>query len=201
MRGRILAIAVALALMGCGREADMATAPPAPAFDFSNNPDNGNPRVFRYQDEFGVAWTDPGSGLRVTHWSTRFLVEPGCGDFEGRGPIAFQQVGLLDLADIFASQLRVNAMGDVWVIVRDLNQPGNCFGAALVAEGWGSIHYTDNDAFGLGPNQPNANAWGYIGDGVLTTPTGGTVRYSGHLRIAFTGAGELATARPTINLR
>ena len=200
MRVSILTLGVAVSLMGCGREASMPSAPAAPAFDFSNNPDNGNPRIFRYQDEFGVAWTDPGSNLRVTHWSTRFQVEPGCGDFEGVGPIAFQEVGLIDLADIFASQIRLNAKGTVWIIVRDLNQPGNCFGAALVAEGWGSVHYNDNDAFGLDPDHSNANAWGYTGDGILTTPAGDVVRYNGHLRIAVTGAGELATARPRINL-
>jgi len=25
-------------------------APPAPSFNFSNNPDNGNPRIFRFQE-------------------------------------------------------------------------------------------------------------------------------------------------------
>lgn len=200
MRARFLILCAGLSLMGCSRT-DMATAPAAPTFDFSNNPDNGNVRVFRYQDEFAIAWTDPGSNLRVTHWSSQFANEPGCGNFEGGGPIAFQQVGQEDLADFFASQFRINAMGSVWIIVRDLNQPGNCFGAALVAEGWGSIHYTDNDAFGLNPDQSSANAWGFMGNGVLTMPAGGTVRYSGHLRAAVSGAGQHADGQATINLR
>ena len=200
MRTRALIILVPLALMSCGTENDTTSPPLAPAFSFSNNPDNGNPRVHRYQDEFAVSWTDPVSNLRATHWSSRFLEQPGCGSFEGGGPIAFQEVGLVDLEDLFASQIRANVMGDVWIIVRDLNQPGDCFGAALVAEGWGSVHYTDNDIFGLGPDQPNTNAWGYTARGVLTSPDGNAVGYSGHLRIAVTGAGALATARPTINL-
>lgn len=192
-------IILPLCLAACGTGPDGAAVPSAPALDFLNNPDNGNPRVFRYEGEFAVAWTDPGSGLRATHWSTRFVEEPGCGNFEG-GPFAFQEIGLIDADDLFASQLRDNAMGDVWIIVRDLNQPGDCFGAMLVAEGWGKAHYTDNDVFGLGPDEPNANAWGYMADGVLTAADGSDVRYSGHLRIAFTGAGKLASARPEILL-
>ena len=199
---RLLALftLVPLSLMGCGTEADTPSAPLAPAFDFSNNPDNGNPRVYRYQDEFAIAWTDPKSGLRVTHWSSRFLETPGCGNFEGGGPIAFQEVGLRDLDDLFASQIHANVMGDVWIIVRDLNTPGDCFGAALVAEGWGSVHYTDNDVFGLDPAHPNTNAWGYMSNGVLTAPDGDAVRYSGHARIAVTGAGAVPADRPTILL-
>jgi hypothetical protein len=195
---RLILFLAPLSLGACAPEPTASV--PGPVFDFLNNPDNGNPRVFRYQDEFAVAWTDPGSGLRATHWTSRFLEEPGCGDFEG-GPIAFQEIGLIDADDFFASQIRANVLGDVWIIVRDLNQAGNCFGAKLVAEGWGKAHYTDNDVFGLGPDEPNANAWGYSADGVLTAPDGSTVRYAGHLRIAITGAGELATARPEIGLR
>lgn len=188
-----------LLLLACNEPA----APPAqsgPGIAFLGSSGTADPRVYRYEDEFGVAWTDPGNGLRATHWSSRFLVEPGCGDFEG-GPIGYQEVGLINADDLFASQIRVNAMGAVWIIVRDLNQPGDCFGAKLVAEGWGRAHYTDNDAFGIGPEQPNTNAWGYMAEGVLVAPDGSTHQYAGHLRIAVTAAGDLATARPEIFLR
>jgi hypothetical protein len=53
----------------------------------------------------------------------------GLRDFEGGGPIAFQDVGIIDAHDFFASFLHTNAAGGVWIVVRDLNQPGDCFGA------------------------------------------------------------------------
>lgn len=188
-----------LALLACSPEPEATPTSPRPAFALANNP-IGDPSVYRYEDEFAVAWTDPGNGLRATHWSSRFFVEPGCGNFEG-GPIGYQEVGLIDADDFFASQIRANVMGPVWIIVRDLNQPGDCFGNKLIAEGWGQAHYTDNDVFGLDSEHANANAWGYMGEGKLTAPDGSTRRYAGHLRIVVTADGLVAAARPEIFLR
>ena len=41
--------------------------------------------------------------------------------------------------------------GPLWVIIRDVNQAGDCYGVKLVAEGWGEMQVTDNDIFGVGP--------------------------------------------------
>lgn len=193
-------ILVPLVVLACERE-PVAPAQEAPAFDFMNNPDNGNVRIYRVADnDFAVAWTDPRTNLRATHWSNRFVVTPGCGDFEG-GPASRQEVGLFLPDDMFASQLRVNEKGPVWIIVRDLNQAGDCFGAKLVAEGWGQAHYTDNDAFFIGPEQPNANAWGFTGEGALTAPDGSTRRYAGHLRFTVTNDGTFRVERPQVTIR
>jgi hypothetical protein len=198
---KLTLILIPLLLSACGQEPAAPVANQAPTFDFMNNPDNGNPRIYRIGDDgFAVAWTDPRTNLRATHWTDRFVVTPGCGDFEG-GPISRQEVGLIDADDLFASQLRVNEKGPVWIIVRDLNQPGDCFGASLVAEGWGQAHYTDNDAFFIGPERPNANAWGYMGEGALTAPDGSTLQYAGSLRFAVTNDGTFRVERPQITIR
>ena len=85
--------------------------------------------------------------------------------------------------------------------MRDLTQPGTCFDSKLVAEGWGTVHNNDNDLLGVAPGDRNANAWGFAGRGTLTTPGGGTVGYSGHIRFRFNnsaGFKELS-ARVSVN--
>ena len=48
-------------------EKPIAESPEVAAFDFMNNPDVGNLKVFRFQDDMIVCWTDPGNGLRACH--------------------------------------------------------------------------------------------------------------------------------------
>lgn len=76
-----------------------------------------------------------------------------------------------------------NAMGDVWITVRDVTIYGACFDNALVAEGWGRLHYVDNDELGTVVN--NTNAWGFVASGDLTTVAGDMEDYQGHSRFLF----------------
>lgn len=175
----------------CDRQPVAPSNPDAPAYNWMNNPDNGNIRIARFQEHFATSWTDPRNGLRATH--TTFPIplfgepEPDCGPQVDLDELDVQDVGLLDFSDFFASWLRRNEKGRLWVIVRDMNQAGDCYGKKLIAEGWGEMHYTDNDLFGAGPDDRNANAWGFGGRGTLTTPQGMLVRYSGHARFTFNG--------------
>jgi hypothetical protein len=91
-----------------------------------------------------------------------------------------------------------NMVGAVWITVRDLNTAGDCFDAALVAEGWGKAHYTDNDEYGTLIN--NTNALGYMADGELATPAGATVQYSGNLRFTYSSDKGLRIVSRQVNV-
>jgi len=153
-----------------------------------NNTDNGNVRIARFEEHFAVSWTDPRNGLRATH--TTFPIpfpedvpETDCGPQVDLDPLDVQDVGeFIDSEEFFRSWLHRNEKGSLWVIIRDVNQVGDCYGNKLIAEGPGEMHYTDNDLFGFVEGETHANAWGFGARGTLTTPDGRTVHYSGHLR-------------------
>ena len=171
---------------------DQATAPrshtPAIAADFMNNPDVGNGVVYRYGSDFAVCWTDFSNGLRACHRTQQFP-SGDCGAFDPIGGISAQEVvAVADLDDFFSSEIVANQMGRLWITVRDQNQPGNCYGAQRVAEGWGDFHYTDNDMFGTDPGgQGRSNAWGFMAEGGLRASDGSPVGYSGHARYVWNG--------------
>ena len=112
--------------------------------------------------------------------------EPDCGLQEDEAPVSYQDVGLFEQdPDLFCDNVvKTHSQGDVWVTVRDVNTAGDCFGAALVAEGWG--HYRDNDNDLCGPFSPgnNANAWGARANGKLTAVDGSLVNFHAHYHIA-----------------
>jgi hypothetical protein len=204
---RVLFLLVPLLVVACDRQ------PVAPAFEagphntassWMNNPDNGNIRITRYGTDFAVSWTDPTTGLRATH--TTFPIpfggapETDCGPQALLDPIAEQDAGLL-VDPVFLSDLRANLMGPVWIIVRDVTQAGDCYGARLVAEGMGTVHYTDNDVFSAGPGEPNTNAWGFMATGDLVTVAGVGALYSGHARLAFRQGGDVEVLTSIVNLK
>jgi len=174
-------ILVPLVLLGCGQEPAAPAVSGTPAFNYMNNPDNGNFRIFRYQGAMAACWTDPTTGLRACHATIPLGGggEPDCGLQSDAPPADNQEV----LTDVEALRIAVNASGRVWITVRDLNRAGDCFDAALVAEGWGTMRYTDNDALGTVVN--NTNAWGFMASGTVTTPGGASLGYSGHARFRF----------------
>lgn len=44
--------------------------------------------------------------------------------------------------------------------------PGTCYGATRVAEGWGSLHYTDNDLFSpFNPGDDSTDSFGFMARG------------------------------------
>jgi len=198
-RWTMLAVAVPAALtLACG---DQPIAPPArgPAVtaNWMNNPDNGNFRIERFEGGVAVCWTDPDTGLRACHSTTPLGggTEPDCGPQQDLDPVAHQHLGIDDFAEI-----HVNVIGDVFITVRDVTQSGDCFGAQLVAEGMGQFHYTDNDADGTPPWDNNANAWGFMATGVLTTPGGEAVQYHGVARWTYSNVTGLALRQSSANV-
>ncbi len=154
----------------------------SPAFDFTNNPDNGNPRIIRGETHWMSCWTGDKSELRACH-STRPHAggnEPDCGLQEEGDPLSFQDL-IFDPDDPFSDWIHRIRTGEVFITVRDMNQPGDCLGRALVAEGWGKFHYVDNDENGVGEGEKHANAYVLRGHGVLATPDG-NVMYNGHYK-------------------
>jgi hypothetical protein len=180
MRRVLAVLALGAVLVACS---ERATSPqpqtPAIAADFMNNPDNGNPRISRSNWDIAVGWGDPTNGLRAAHWT--YQVAEGCGDTPDGGFLDGQAVVTFDQISSFATRAIANAKGRVWIRVRDLNTPGDCFGTRLVATGWGTLHYHDNNLLAEDPNnQIHENAYGFTAEGTLTTPEGGRVKYSGH---------------------
>jgi len=153
----------------------------APAFNWMNNPDNGNFKVYR--DAFGlrICWEGPDSSLRVCHATFPYEVpEPDCDLQQNEAPLSYQDVGYLDpAADFCDYDLKSQQQGAVWITIRDTNTAGECFGDALVAEGWGKIRINDNDACGQEPDDPSVNVWSFRAQGKLTAVGGERVVYNG----------------------
>lgn len=189
MRWRIpLAAVLALFVAASCQEAPVEPAADQVAgitFNWLNNPDNGNPRIFRGETHWISCWSDSENGLRACHGTLPLGggSEPDCGLQEEGDLIEFQDVGIFNPDDPFSSWIHEVVKGDVWITVRDLNTPGTCFGAALVAEGWGRFMYVDNDIFGTTVN--NTNTWKFRGHGNLTAPDGSRVNYNGHIKLMF----------------
>jgi hypothetical protein len=186
-------VSLFIGLAACDRQ-PVAPGGETPAQNWMNNEDNGNVRIQRFGEDFAISWTDPRTGLRATH--TTFPIpfngeaELHCGPQGVLDPLDVQDVGLFVEGDeFFLSWLHRNERGGLWVIIRDVTQSGDCYGNKLIAEGLGTMHYTDNDVFGFQPGDKNANAWGFGASGVLTTPDNQQLRYDGHAR--FTAGPQL----------
>jgi len=205
MRNPGIPVALLVSALACDQQATSPVVDAGPDLARAEKVDANKNQVIRFQDHFAQSWTDANSSLRATH--TTFPIpfgdppqpEPDCGPQADLAMIDFKQVGVVDPIDLFASELHINASGPVWVIVRDLSQPGDCYGVTLIAEGPGEIRYLDNDAFGLAPGETGANSWGFIATGTLTTPDGRTLTYNGVSRYVVTSRnGDEPTFSPVV---
>ena len=180
MRNLGIPLVLLLSAAACEQQPAAPAVDKVPAFAQSGIDKN---TVLRYQDHFATSWTDANSSLRATH--TTFPIpfmggpETDCGPQEDLAMIDFQQVGVVDPIDITASEVHTKATGPVWVIVRDVSQPGDCYGGTLIAEGPGELRYVDNDGYGVAPGEKAQNAWGFKASGTLTAPDGRVLDYKG----------------------
>jgi hypothetical protein len=156
----------------------------APTFDFTNNLDNGNIKVYRETQDFLWYWFDDELPLAAIH-STLPLdglaggPEPDCGLQAAADPMSYQDVSALKEEALCDNDLHSLLKGTVWITIVDVSSPGTCLGNQLVAEGWGKLINTDNDNCGTGPDQPSTNSWSFKGQGVLMDPEGNKVPYTG----------------------
>jgi hypothetical protein len=201
MRCSTTALLLLLTLGACEQQPATPSTEVLPAFAAASLDKN---MVLRYKDHFATSWTDANSSLRATH--TTFAIpfgdppqmETDCGPQADLATIDFRQVGVVNPLDFFASELHLNANGPVWIIVRDVNQAGDCYGVKLIAQGPGEIRYLDNDALGLSPDQNSANSWGFIASGTLTTPNGRTLNYEGAARYVVSVRNGEETFTPAV---
>jgi hypothetical protein len=179
---KALLLAIPLLVLACDREPVAPAAEGGISANYMNNPDNGNPRIWRYETSFFMAWND--NGLRVTHRTDPTSAYGDCFEFAPPGAAEWNErlFGPPELS----SRWMANVQAEVWITVRDLTQPGTCAGNLLIAEGWGRLLYNDNDEFaGANLDRKNANAWSYRATGDLVTPDGRTLRYSGHAHFTW----------------
>lgn len=180
MRYSGIPLVLLVSIMACEQQSVAPSVDASPAFGSASLDKN---TVLRFQDHFANSWTDASSGLRATH--TTFPIpfgdeaETDCGPQADLATIDYKQIGVVNPIDFFASELHFKADGPVWVIVRDLSQPGDCYGVTLVAEGPGEIRYVDNDVLGVAPGEFAKNEWGFKASGTLTTPDGRQLAYHG----------------------
>ena len=174
----------------------------APAFDWMNNPDNGNFKVYRDAFAWINCWSDAENGLRVCQGNAPLgggTPEPDCGLQQVEAPASYQDVGFY-VGDVPESWLHAHMRGDAWITIRDETTPGTCFGDALVAEGWGRMSSNDNDVFGTGDGA-NANTWRFRGRGKLTAVADGSeVMYNGHWQIVCWPGAECNLTSAVVNL-
>lgn len=153
-------------------------------FDFLNNPDNGNPRIWRGEDYWRFCWSDAESEYRYRVCHVSYPLEggpPQACDIPDLGPpLAHQDIGDWDVDNPFIHHV---IKGDTWVVVRDTWVEGDCFGSVEVASGWGKFMVNDNDVFGTAEGDNNANTWQFKGNGQLMTPDGAKVAYNGRLHL------------------
>lgn len=146
--------------------------------NFLNNPDNGNERIFRVEDQvFLILFDDtPGSTLAAVHSSF-----PQCGG--SPVPVSLQEI-LHNPDDPLAGRVNVLLQAtDVNIRIIDTADPGSCFGNRLVAGGTGRLQITDNDLFVEGKS--SANAFGFMANATLTTPSGATAHYNAIQRTSW----------------
>lgn len=185
----LVALALAVGLVACADQPSPTAlsegVAPAPAFNYLNNPDNGNARIFRFESHvffliFQFPNTLPPAGtpdLVAVHSTT-----PNCGGI--LEPADFQSV-VDNPTDPTAGKVRELIQADpINIFIVDLSQSGNCFGFQLVARGTGKLVNTDNDFFVAGNN---ANAFGFTAQGQLTGPTGQKAHYNGVSKISWDG--------------
>ena len=187
MRRLLAVLALGAVVSACSEQ---ATAPktntPAIAANFMNNPDNGNPKIGRFGGSYWwIEWTDgrydalhitgPTAHPNVCGTDQQFFTE--------------SQVVWPNQEEWWTSIVHSHDTGVLWVILRDRQTPGPCGGLALVAQGPASFRaiYTDVLSGWWGVENGRKNSWveTFQSEGDLTTPTGETVRYNGHLHLTI----------------
>lgn len=199
---KCMLVLLALFAIACDKQPVAPIAADSPSFDFMNNPDNGNLRIYRYESGWRNCWTDFSNGLRVCNatYPINPVAEPDCDLQQAMWPTERQEVGLIDPDNFLDSELHAVMKGDVFITVRNTTVAGTCYNNELVAEGWGKLQNTDNDLLGTSPEEHNANAFGFLSHGLLTTPAGEQVSYMGHVRWLYSNTTGLKLLARTVTV-
>lgn len=193
---RIKALSVGLAAVlavGC---TDQATSPTAlndaavtPTFSFTNNPDNGNPRIVRFGSLLTFLIIDDDANLFSLQSGRDYLL--GCRDVTA---LSFEDVQriLHDPDDPDSDKIKETRLGrDAFISVFQgpWNTVVDCEDllSRLLAEGIGNFTNTDNDLNVFLRENTNANAFGLTGQGKLELLTGGPAHYNAVSKCVWDG--------------
>lgn len=196
-RVRIAGIVLLLGALGAGCADHPAQllqpAVNGPRFDFSNAPDNGNPRIARFGESVGWLLVDPVTNLFSLQASTNRQF--GCNTQPELFTLQDVQNILHNPDDPLAGQINEIRLGsgvyiavyqgfDGWVAANF--DCADLFSRKL-AEGVGNFVNTDNDVFVFLREHNNHDAFGFVAQGRLTRVSGGTAAYNGVSKCVWDG--------------
>jgi hypothetical protein len=164
-------------------------------FDWMNNPDNGNPKILRYEDEY---WWQPWDVDR--EWLGIMQTEPApwfCDLGEDSGPIAFQRI--VHDPEVEEGLEKLLAKGEVWVAVWDASSCNWDAGypdcavscdfftsTEPIATGYAKVSQRDNDLNAWTCERNSTNVWGTKSQGQLDLTDGsGTVAFNYNYRAVW----------------
>jgi hypothetical protein len=195
----MLALPVLPLFFACGNQ---PTAPDgssllSPSFSFGNNPDNGNPRIVRFERVFALLLTDPQTNLFAIHAGSddQLAWQLGCsGPPDFLNLVDVQQV-VHDPDDPTAGQINgLTLAREIYIAVfqgfDDWAASGfDCADLAsrLLADGHGNMTLTDNDIFAFLRENTNANAFGFVVQGNLDRVDGGGAHYNAVSKCVWDG--------------
>lgn len=161
-----------------------------PSFNFVNNPDNGNPRIYRFEDvQWGFLVYDPRTDLFAIHQTAGFsyfgcITPPAFYGFFDEQAIVLEGTYPPRVIDLVLGDdlyIAVFEGGSQW--------DGSCSDlfARMLAEGSGRLTITDNDYYAPYRENTNANAFGLVAQGQLEWVGGGRAHYNAVSKCVWDG--------------
>lgn len=178
------------------------TAVRSPSFDFTSNPDNGNPRILRFGSTAGFLIVDVEKNLFSLQAGTSRQF--GCAPADVFEVMSVQQI-LHNPENPLAARISETRLGgDVYIAVFTGPFPfANCADlmSRKIAEGSGNFVNTDNDLAPFLREDNNHNAFGFTAQGRVETATG-RLHYNGIAKCVWDGHDEdTLRCQDRINLR
>lgn len=169
-----------------------------PSFSFSNNPDNGNPRIARFGEVAGYLLVDPATNLFSLQASTNRQF--GCNTQPELFTLQDVQNILHNPDDPLAGQINEIRLGKgVYIAVYEGFDGWEASGfdcadlfSRKLAEGVGNFVNTDNDVFVFLREHNNHDAFGFVAQGRLARLSGGTAAYNGVSKCVWDGVTDVS---------
>lgn len=197
MKPSLLVLALTTAgflLGGCEDAPPTALAPSSgdnPSFTFVNNPDNGNPRIMRFEEGSGFFILDPTTDLFSLQAAKDLRF--GC----NTSPTLFTWLDVQhvhhDPDNPLAGQINEVLLGrGVYIAVFE-DYTGwaasgwtcSALSSRMLAEGSGNLTLTDNDLYAFLRPNTNHNAFGFVAQGKVERVGGGMAHYNGVTRCVW----------------
>lgn len=166
---------------------------PDAAYSFTNNLDNGNPRIVRIEGTWGYLLVDPSNDMFAIIHSRNNL--RGCNTNAVIYSRMEEQGVYHNPDDPTADKVSFIIHGrDVYMAVFEGYAAWYAGGrtcadlyASMVAEGSGNLTDVDNDYYSYLRDSNNANAYGYVANGELELLSGGKANFHGMSKCVWDG--------------